>query len=101
MTDLGDGMCSRLVPRPGDFVIVPLNLGAPGPAFGTWETTNLGGLGTRWWVTEFFMLLRQLRCIPAAAQGADKLNAGCELAGLEVGGGALVGQQGSFSGEHF
>ena len=32
-----------LVPLPGDFVIIPMNLGAPGLDFETWETTNLRG----------------------------------------------------------
>jgi hypothetical protein len=38
---------SSLVPRPGDFVILPMNLGAPGPALGTWETTDLRGHDTK------------------------------------------------------
>jgi len=35
-----------LVPQPRDFVTLPMNLGAPGPAFGTGETTNLRGQST-------------------------------------------------------
>ena len=34
------------MPQLGDFVIIPRDLGAPDPDFGTWESTNLHGLGT-------------------------------------------------------
>ena len=46
-------------------------------------------------------LLRQLRDIPAAAEGADQAYAGDELAGLEVDGGALILEQGGLGGQDF
>ena len=47
------------------------------------------------------MLFGELGCVPAAAEGADELDGGGELAGVEVGGGALVGEQGALGGEDF
>ena len=47
------------------------------------------------------MLFRQLAGVPAAAEGADQLHAGSELARLEVGERALVADQGGFGDEHF
>lgn len=46
-------------------------------------------------------LFRQLGYVPAAAEGSDELDRSGELAGVEVSGSALVGEQGALGGEDF
>src|ERR1019366_1319972 len=47
------------------------------------------------------MVFRQLGRVPAATEGEDELHTGGKTAGLEVGGGALVGKEGGLRDQNF